>query len=160
METHIIERNKFLKNKYIQFWINSFILLLIILLPKISFSLGEPIKFDKEISHLTTFYIISGFIILMINNFKLEKIGLFKINFDNISINKNGLKRKMDLTKINQIVINRIQGNIYELKIKSYEFNIVLGKIELEQLESICRTTNIKIKYLSLTDKIEKLIRK
>ncbi|WP_117884627.1 hypothetical protein [Aureibaculum luteum] len=159
METYIIEKNSLLKTKAFNYWLITFIMALIIIIPRIVFSNRKPIQFDKSFTYIVGFYFISGMIILLINIFKIKKVGFFKFDKQNISIKKNELKRVIKLETIKKLSIYRIQGNIYHLKIENIRLNIVLGKTELIELKNTCKELNINLQFERFLDRLLGLLK-
>ena len=137
MKTHIIERNQIFKNNFFSYWCFIFVLFLIFIIPKIAFSNGEPIIFEKEFSYIAIFFGITGIFLFSINLFYFKKTGILTIESQKMKIKNNGLKKEIELSSIDKFKIKRIQGNIYKLLVNDINLEIALDKSGAMELKKM-----------------------
>lgn len=159
MKIHLIEPNYVFNHKYfkiVKFFIGIYLLFL---LRYTTYKTDDSLlKFESTVELVSMLFIILSSILILLNSILYSKIGKLHINYDTITLSKNGWVKTIDLKTIQSLRIERIHGKEYILKIDKMEFPIELNASEFNKLKQLQTVTKISFQKVSFFTKLKRKV--
>lgn len=156
MKLHIIDPNYLFNHKYFRFVKIIGGVYILILLRYTNYSSGNPfLEYENEIQIASGLFIFFIFLSISLNSFLYLKIGELHINYDSITLLKNGWTKTINLNKVKSIRIEEVHGKEYVLKIDNIKVSIELNTRELNKLKTLKTVVKIDFPKTSIIYKLK-----
>lgn len=155
MEFDIINTNHVFNHKIFNFWKIPFFIYGVLLIYYTADSGIEKLNnYETTFKIISGFFLISGFLLVLANNFIFSRVGKLIIEKNNLTIENGKIKNIIDLNQVKEITFGKEQKDFYNLKINNCKIVIELKNTDLEEFKKTIENFNIEIKHRNFLDRI------
>ncbi|MDO6814018.1 hypothetical protein [Tenacibaculum soleae] len=146
MKADIINTNYIFNHKIVKIWRITLLTYGIILISITSiYELKKIYEYELTISIISSFFMVTGFIITILSSFIYSRVGEFTFRENKIDLTLKESDLCFDLTQIEKLTLEKEYGKFYFFKINKTEFVVELNKSQISELKMTLNNLGIEI---------------